>query len=285
MKVARETVYTADSVVRHPLRLLREMWQDLLGSSDLAWRLMIRDLKAQYRDSLLGWCWAFLPPLAVTVTFTLAREGRVIAVGPTPLPYPAYVLVGMLLWQVFWESLNAPLQAVTLARPMLTKVNFPREALVLGKLGEVIVQMGLKAVFVIGVLWWYDVPVTISALWALVAVLPLMGLGTLAGLLLAPFGALSQDVPKGVALASGLWLLFTPVVYPPPTGEGRFATLVRVNPVTPLLTTVRDLLTGGTVTDGGRFLMVSAAVGVGLLLAWIAYRAAMPYVVERLGAS
>lgn len=52
-------VYTPESRLRHPVILLREMRRDLLASRGLAWQLLVRDIKAQYRQSLLGVFWAF----------------------------------------------------------------------------------------------------------------------------------------------------------------------------------------------------------------------------------
>lgn len=69
--------------------------------------------------------------------FALANQAKVINIGVTDLPYPAYVLFSMTLWQTFVEALNAPIEAVNSAKSMLAKINFPREALILAKLGQV----------------------------------------------------------------------------------------------------------------------------------------------------
>lgn len=279
-----EVVYSSESVIKQPGRLWTAMWCDLAASRELAFRFMMRDLRAQYRDSFLGWLWALIPPFAMAAGFTLATRSGIMVVGWTSLPYPAYVFFSMVLWQTFLESLNAPIQAVQLARPMLARINFPREALLMGKLGEILVQMAIKVVLVGAVFWWYQVPVSFSAVFALPALLPLIGLGFLFGMLLAPFGVLSQDISRGVALVSGFWLLVTPVVYPMPQGRDAFSSLVRWNPVTPLLVTVRELATTGQVSDLTGYAVVSGGVLVAILLAWVVYRAAMPFVVERVGA-
>ena len=111
------------------------MWRDLLASRELAWRLMVRDIKAQYRQSFLGIFWAFIPPIVTAVGFTMASDAKVLNVGVTDLPYPAYVMFSMTLWQTFVEALNSPIQAVNAAKSMLAKINFPREAIILAKLG------------------------------------------------------------------------------------------------------------------------------------------------------
>ncbi|MDH6103806.1 ABC transporter permease, partial [Chrysosporum ovalisporum ANA283AFssAo] len=77
------------------------------------------------------------------------------------------------------------------------------------------------------------------------------------------------------------WLLLTPVVYPAPK-EGMIANIVNLNPVTPLLVTTRDLATNGLVSNPGGFWVVSGLAFGLLLVAWILYRLAIPFVVERM---
>lgn len=277
---AVEVSYTPDSELRHPKRLIRQMWSDLRASRELAWLLMVRDISAHYRQSFLGFAWAFLPPLVTAVGFTLAGNAKVINVAATSLPYPAYVIFSMILWQTFVEALNGPVQAVANAKLMLSRINFPREAIVLAKLGEVFFNFAIKLVLVFAVFFWYQLPVTKAALLAPFALLSLILLGTFFGLLLAPLAVLYQDVTHGLTVFTGLWLFLTPVVYPVP-GTGAFATVVRANPVTPLLVTTRELATTGVVSDPYLFLVGSVAAILGLFVTWIAFRLAMPFVVER----
>ena len=274
-------VYTPESRLRHPFQLFQEMWRDLLASRELAWRLMVRDISAQYRQSALGIVWAFIPPIVAAAGFSLAKSGGVVNVGNTDLPYPAYVMFSMTLWQTFVGALNGPLQGVTQAKQMLAKINFPREALVLGKLGEVFFNFGIKLILIVGLFIWFRMPVTWSVLLAPVALIHLVMLGTFFGMLLAPIGALYRDVSKGVVMATGFWLFLTPVVFPVPS-HGVFGTIVKLNPVTPLLVTTRELATTGIVSNPLGFWLASGIALVGLLVAWIFYRLAMPFVVERM---
>ncbi len=275
-----EVIYTPESLLRRPLQLFKQMWLDLLASRELAWRLMVRDISAQYRQSFLGVIWAFLPPIVMAAGFTLANNANVINVGETTIPYPAYVMFSTALWQTFVEAINGPIQAVTTAKPMLARVNFPREALILAKLGEVFFNFGIKVILIVGLFIWFRVSVTWTAILAPVALIHLVLLGTFVGLLLAPLAVLYQDVAKGLTLITGFWLFLTPVVYPVPS-DGTFGYLVKLNPVTPLLVTTRDLATTGVVSETWGFWVVSAIAIIGLLLTWIGFRLAMPFVVER----
>ena len=276
----QETIYTPKSQLRRPQELLKQMWWDLLASRELAYQLMIRDIKAKYRQSFLGITWAFLPSIILAFGFTLATEAKVITVGVTDLPYTAYVMFSTALWQTFVEALNAPIQAVNSAKAMLSRVNFPREALILAKLGEVFFNFAIKLILIAGLFIWFRVSVSPSVILTPVALINLVLLGTLFGLLLAPFSLLYQDVSRGLTLFTSLWLFLTPVVYPVPE-KGIFSLLVRFNPVTPLLVTIRELATTGIVTNSLGFLIVSFMTLLGLLFTWLVFRLAIPFVIER----
>lgn len=279
--ISKRVVYTSESRIRHPLQLFREMGRDLVASRELAWRLLVRDISAQYRQSLFGVLWAFLPPIITAAGLLVARNAGAVNIGETEIPYPAYVIFSMALWQTFVESLSGPIAAVNTAKPMLAKINFPKEAIILAKLGEVFFNFGIKLILILGLFIWFQIPVTWSILLAPVGLIHLVILGTGIGLLLAPIGALYGDIAKAIPLIVSPWLLLTPVIYPTPK-EGLFATIVNLNPVTPLLVTTRDLATSGLVTNPAGFWVVSGlAFGV-LLIAWVWYRLAIPFVVERM---
>lgn len=278
-----ETVYTPESRIRRPLKLWGEMKRDLLASRELAWRLMVRDISAQYRQSFLGVFWAFVPPIVAAMGLTLASNAKVLNIGATDIPYPAYVMFSMALWQTFVEALNGPVQAVLSAKPMLARINFPREAIILSQLGQVFFNFGIKLILIVAMFLFFRIPVHWTVVLAPVALVHLVAFGTAVGLLLASVGALYDDVSKALGLMISAWLFFTPVIYPPPQ-SGLFAKLVQWNPVTPLLVSVRELATQGAISEPIHFWLASLLALGGLLLSWLIYRIAMPFVIERISA-
>jgi len=278
-----EVVYTPESRLRHPLQLFREMGIDLMASRELAWRLMVRDISAQYRQSFLGIFWAFVPPIVTAAGLTLASNANILNIGSTELPYPAYVVFSMTLWQTFVEALNGPIQAVGNAKQMLSRINFPREALILSQLGQVFFNFGIKLLLIIALFLWFKMPVTWSVLLAPVALIHLIALGTAIGLFLTPISALYQDVSRALTLGLGFWLFLTPVIYSAPK-TGLFATLVQLNPVTHLLVTTRELATTGIISNPQGFWITSLLALIGLLLGWLIYRVSMPFMIERMSA-
>ena len=75
------TVYTPDSSLRHPIRLIKDMLRDLFAGRELAWRLAVRDISAQYRQTALGILWIFILPLAHTLTWIFLSSSGIVKIS------------------------------------------------------------------------------------------------------------------------------------------------------------------------------------------------------------
>ena len=236
------TVYTPESSLASPATMLRDMLRDLIASRELAWRLAVRDISAQYRQTALGLLWVLILPLANTLTWIFLQGSGVVRLGETALPYPVYVFTGTMLWAIFMDALNAPLQQTTAAKAMLAKLNFPREALIVSGIYQTLFNAGIKIALLLAALLWLGVYPDASLLWFPLGVLSLILVGTAIGLLLTPVGMLYTDIGRGLPLVMQFLMYVTPVVFPIPK-DGLAATLFHLNPLTPIIVTTRDWLT------------------------------------------
>lgn len=277
------SVYTPAAKLRRPGALFREMTGDMKRAGELGWRLAQRDIRARYRQSYFGLAWAFLPPLVTASIFIFLNNQNVIQVPATDVPYPVFVLVGTMLWQLFVDSLNTPLTGFNAARPMLAQTRFPREAILISGIAQVLFNLGIRVVILAAVFVVFRIPVTWAVFPALFATLMLILLGISLGLFLMPLGMLYTDVAQGLTMVTTLWFFLTPVVYPLPR-EGALAAIGGVNPVTPLLVAARDLATTGALHDPGSLLLMSGLVILASLVGWFIMHLALPIVVERMGA-
>lgn len=276
-------VYTPESLLARPGKLLVEMVRDLARSRELAWRLAVRDIQGQYRQALLGLFWAFLSPLVTSVTWIFLRRSGVVTVADTGLPYPVYVFSGTILWSILVEALNMPLAQTSAATRMLAKLDFPREAIVVSGLYQVLFNSAIKVVLLTGGLLVLGVRPGAAVLLFPLGVLSLVLVGVAIGLFLTPVGMLYTDVRRAVPLVMGLGLYLTPVVFPLPAG-GWTRAVYELNPFSPLIQTARAWLTGTAPETLAYFATVNAAAFALLLLSWVGYRLAMPILIERLSA-
>ncbi|MCJ7805008.1 ABC transporter permease [Patescibacteria group bacterium] len=279
----REVVYTPESQLRRPRQLFKSMWHDLLASRGLAWRLIVRDISAQYRQSIFGILWAFIPPIVTALVFVVLNNQKIINIGETNIPYPAFVMFGTVLWQVFIDSLNAPLKAVTAGKAMLAKINFPKEALILSGIGQTLFNLCIKLLILIVVFIIYKIPLSWGVPLSLLAILNLVLLGITFGLLITPIGILYTDIIQGITVITGFWFFITPVVYPPPTNFP-FSLLAILNPVSPILVGARDLATQNFLPNPIAFFIITGLMLFTLCVVWIVYRLAIPILVERMSA-
>lgn len=275
-------VYTPDPQLRTPGRLVREMIRDLCASRELAWRLCARNITTQYRQTALGYFWAIGPPLMTSVLFILLNSANLLRAGETSVPYPVFVIVGTVAFGLFLDALNMPLNVIGAARGMLPKINFPHEALVLAGVAQILVNFAVKATLVVAVLVMFRVPVQPTAVLAVIPLTGLLVMGIAVGVLLVPIGALFQDVVHALGMVASGLVFLTPAAYTTPR-VGLLSVITSWNPMTPLITTARDLLVHGSSPQMSTTLILVAASIAALLLSWVVFRLAMPILIERMG--
>jgi lipopolysaccharide transport system permease protein len=275
-------VYTPDPQLRTPGRLVREMIRDLSASRELAWRLCARNITTQYRQTALGYFWAIGPPLMTSVLFILLNSANLLRAGETSVPYPVFVIVGTVAFGLFLDALNMPLNVIAAARGMLPKINFPHEALLLAGVGQILVNFAVKVTLVVAVLAIFRVPVRPAAVLAVIPLTGLLVMGIAVGVLLVPIGALFQDVVHALGVVASGLVFLTPAAYTAPR-VGLLGVITSWNPMTPLITTARDLIVHGSSPQMSTTLILVAASVAALLLSWVVFRLAMPILIERMG--
>ena len=274
-------IYTPESPVAHPRKLLREMVDDLWAGRELAWRLAVRDISSQYRQSLLGVLWALINPLSTTVVWLFLSSSRLVQVAETGIPYPVFVFTGTLLWSILMDSFNAPLAQVNMNKSLLAKINFPREALILSGIYQTLFNAAIKVGILLLVLPFLGIHPGWGGLLIPAGMFALVLTGTALGLAITPLGVLYGDIGRGIPLLTQFLMYLSPVVFPLATG-GWTGTVMRVNPLTPLILNARawftgqppQLLTEWAFTVAGALLM--------LLVTWTIYRLSMPILIERM---
>jgi lipopolysaccharide transport system permease protein len=278
------TIYSAEVSNRFLFSHLRDIVHDLPQAHELGLRLFKRNLKALYRQSLLGFGWALLPPLATAALWILLRGGDVVRMAETGVSYPVFVLTGTLLWQVFSEAISAPLTQVMENRAMLSKINIPREGLLLSGAYQLLFNIGIKVLLLV-VIYLILRQTTASfsgLLFVPVGIFAISLAGFSIGLALTPLGMLYQDINRGVAVLLPFFMYLTPVVYPPPQA-GILRLLMQWNPLAVLITQTRNGFTAQPLSDLASFWAFTLAFALLFTISLVVYRLAMPMIIERMG--
>ncbi len=274
-------IYTSESQLRNVTTFLKAMISDLYKSRHLSLVLMLRNISAHYRQTYLGYVWAILPAIFTTIVFVYLNNKKILTVEELNVPYVVYVLSGMVLWQVFTDSINSPLNQAEQSISMIKKIMFTREAIIVAGVGEVVFNFLIRSILVIIVFFVYDCEVTLNMVFIPFGVLSLIILGTFVGVFLLPLGMLYRDIGKSLTIIITIWFFITPVIYS--SSSQNVIGLLKYNPVTPLLVTTRSfLINSNEIYIYPGLLVISVSV-VMLIFGWIFFRLSMPHLISRLG--
>lgn len=272
--------------MRHPRQLIVQALRDLRLARALAWRLAVRDISAQYRQAMLGYLWAVLPAVMITVVWAVLNGSTLVRISTGAIPYAVFALTGTVFWQLFVDALNAPLNQLSGNKAMLVQARFPPEALLISGIVQVAFNFLVKLALLACVIAAYRTPVEWTAIFIFVPASAIIVVGTVAGLLLAPLGVLYKDVQQGLIAIVAPLMFLTPVIYPPPA-TGFLHTVMFYNPLTPLFGVTRHMLfgTGGSWAaeffSAYSFGSVYCVALVFVLAGWVAFRLVMPLLIER----
>ena len=204
------TIYEPPALARvHPLAAIHRLRQ----FGDLFLTLSLHRINVRYRQSRLGLLWAVIQPLAMMLVFTLMFT--FLRTAPSgEVPFPLFAYSALIPWTMFSSGLTSASTALTSHASLLTKVNFPREILPLTYIVAALVDMAMASVLLAALMLWFGVAPTITAVWAVAAIVVLTGFLIGLGLLLAALQVHYRDVGLAMPVLVQVWLFATPVLYP-----------------------------------------------------------------------
>lgn len=239
---------------------LAELW----AYRDLLFFLTWRDVKVRYKQTALGVAWAILQPLATMMVFGLFF-GRMAGRGASDLPYPLFVLSGLVPWMFFANAINSAAQSVVGSQGLVTKVYFPRLIIPMGAVGAGLVDFAIAFALLLPVMPACGRPFG----WGLLLLpVPTLGLAVTAlgvGSLLAALTVAYRDFRYVLPFLVQVWMFATPGIYMQ-DGDAVgpiLGGLLPLNPVHGLIVNFRSALSGGGIDPGS--LSVSGAVGLASL--------------------
>lgn len=278
----KTVVYTSDKKT-HFFQELKAIFKDIRSSNFLAYQMAKRDLQAQYRQSVLGFFWAFAPIVINSVVWIFLNSSGTVNVNTdSSIPYILFVTIGTTLWSIFTETLLIPLTSVNNSKNILSKINFPKEALLLSGIYKMIFNLCLKLVFIAVILSIYGIKPGIGIAYFPFALLAIIVFSITLGLIFTPIGLIYTDITKIITTATSFIMYITPVVYAVPK-QGLFKKLFEMNPLTFLFNDARSTLTGLHPENISFAIILVAISFIIMLLGLVIFRKSMPIIIEKIG--
>jgi lipopolysaccharide transport system permease protein len=206
--------------------------------------LVVRDLKARYRGSALGFFWSFVNPLMLLLIYSFVFTTILPSQQPPEMqPYALFMFCGILPWTWFSSSLLESSNVLISGGNLIKKVLFPAEVLpvvtVLANMVHFFLGLPILAAFLI----YYQRPIDpVELLWFPLIVLVqftfTLGLAFLASALTVHF----RDIKDLLNNLISLWFFATPIIYPIQIVSPNLRWILNLNPMTHLATSYQEVL-------------------------------------------
>jgi ABC-2 type transport system permease protein len=178
-----------------------------------------KNIKLQYRNSILGVFWTFLQPLLTTLVLVLVFSRIFGKDSSAVLNYPVYLLCGRLIYEFYTQSTKRAMRSIVQSASVIKKVYIPKYIYplsnVISTFTTFLISLSVLVVFIAYFQLFSDSPVNLTG-YAFLAFVPIIILFLLCvgvGLILSVLEVFFKDVEYLYDVFCMLIFYFTPIFY------------------------------------------------------------------------
>lgn len=226
-------------------------WKELWRYRELLYFFTWKELKVRYKQAFLGVMWTLIQPLAMMIILVLVlSKGLGLETGI--IPVPIFYLSGLLIWNLFSQSVSGAANSMVSNANIIRKIYFPRLIIPLSSILTASFDYMISIVLFVGIGWWYhytegfDFPMTavlVSFLLAwMITIVTAFGIGTL----LSAINVKYRDVRYALPFLIQSLFFITPVMFDSKQfSQPILQTILHLNPLHYAIQTIRNVLTDG----------------------------------------
>lgn len=237
-------------------------WRELL------WQMVGREVKTRYKQSVLGYFWVILNPLAqmLVMSFAFSIILRVPTNASSNIPYSIFLFVALLPWTLFANSLASASASLVGAGSLISKIYFPRTILVISTIFAKIVDFLFASTVLIIYMIIYHIPINTNILW----IFPIFFIQQIFTIGLSLFFAaanlLYRDIQYLLSMILLLWMYVTPVIFPADMVPEKYRFVFQLNPMAVIINAYRQVILGGGVPKYSSLIIATSVSFIFLLL-------------------
>ncbi|MDQ0373238.1 ABC transporter permease [Cellulomonas humilata] len=187
--------------------------RDIVAQRELLHLLILRELKSRYKDSVLGFAWSLMRPLALLLIYYVAL-GQFLGAAKSIPSFAIFVYTGLTAWTLFNEIVLQGTGSIVANSGLIKKVYLPREVFPLSVVGSALFNFAIQLVILLlatvvarevplGERWWYF-PLSLAVL---------VVFGTAFAMLLSAVNVYLRDVQYIVEIFLMVFFWASPIVY------------------------------------------------------------------------
>jgi lipopolysaccharide transport system permease protein len=236
---------------------------------DVVITLAQKDFKVRYRNSVLGFIWSLLNPLASMVILTLVFSFLLRVNIPNFAPW---LLIGLLVWRFFSIGTSQGLTSIVGNPSLVSRVYVPRYLIVLSGSVANLLGASLEFVALLPLLIFLGVSMTAYLLFLPAILVAEFLLVFALSLSLSSLNLKYRDFDQLWGLALQLGFFVSPIVYDAALVPERYRLLYSLNPVTGLIVSARNIFLHQQSPSLFDSVVIISGTGIFLVVGFLIFR-------------
>ena len=208
-----------------PIRLLI----NVIRQRELLYFLIVKELKARYKQSMLGPAWAILQPLLLMTIFTMMQ--KFIRIPSDNIPYPVFAYTALLPWTYFSNGITYSVNSIVSHAGVVKKIYFSRELFPIASIATSFFDFLMASIVFVGLLVYYRIEPSFALLYIPVLILVQTHLAIGIGLVVSALTVFLRDLRFGAAFIMQIWMFATPIIYALTSVPVRWKYVYYLNPM------------------------------------------------------
>jgi len=232
-----------------PVQMIRSLWvyRGLILTS------IRREVAGKYSGSYMGVLWAFINPLLMlavyTFVFSIIFQARWGEGTGSKSEFALVLFSGLIVFNLFSECINRAPGLIVSNKNYVKKVVYPLEILSWVGLGVSLFHTVISLlVWFLAYAVFFGVP-HVTVLYLPLVLLPLILLIMGLSWVICSIAVYVRDVDQFVGIATTVLLFLSPIFYPVASIPEKYRSMIYLNPLTPVIEQVRDVLYWGVYPD------------------------------------
>jgi len=218
-------------------------FKELNQYRDLFYFLVLRDIKALYAQTILGFSWAIIQPLIQIVLFTIIF-GTVANLSTDGIPYILFSTVAIIPWSYMSQAMGSSSQSLLQGSNMLGKVYFPRLIFPIAPALSKLVSFGISISIILCLLVYYRVSPTWNLLLFPLFLILMISIPIGIGLWLSSLAIRFRDVQQAMPFLIQMLMYSAPIVYSASSIPEKYRIIYSLNPIVAVIEGYRACLLG-----------------------------------------
>jgi lipopolysaccharide transport system permease protein len=253
-----------------PIAMIRRLWRhrNLIG------QFTRRELTGRYKGSNLGMLWPVLTPLLMLAVYTFlfsivfeTRWGH--AISSSKAEYALMIFCGLIVYNLFAESIARAPGLITGNPNYVKKVIFPLEILPVALMGSGLIHaaIGLGILLAGEALFMHQLPWTI--VFFPLVVLPVLMMGIGLSWFFSALGVYLRDLGHAIQIAVQVLFFLTPIFYSAEIVPAQFQPFLKINLLAGVVADARRVLLMTQPPQWGQWLVTTAISAIVLQLGYV----------------